>query len=153
MTDQCIAKNSKVEIQSDVAINLFRKRLPSAGCPCKRKSWFDHNVIIRGYVYASSVVHATEIHRRSLIGAHTCMRVYTNSANLMHSLNGSYPNHLRKKYIYVNSIQMLLTCTDCLLNNHVVLSEHRNSCYWKTSAQSGQKMGLAKITQVCKNTF
>ena len=61
-------------------VNLSGKRLPSAGRPCKRKSWFDLNVIIRGYVYASSVVHATEIHLRSLIGARTCMRVYTNSA-------------------------------------------------------------------------
>ena len=38
--------------------------------------------MIRSYVYASSVVHATEIHLRSLIGACTCMRVYTNSAEL-----------------------------------------------------------------------
>ena len=58
------------------------KRLPSAGRPCKRKSWFDHNEIIRGYVYASSVVHATEIHLHSLIGAPTCMRVHMNSAEL-----------------------------------------------------------------------
>ena len=48
----------------------------------EKKSWFDLSVIIRGYVYASSVVHATEIHLRSLIGARTCMRVYTNSAEL-----------------------------------------------------------------------
>ena len=39
-------------------------------------------MIIRGYVYATSVVHATGIHLRSLIGARTCMRVYTNSAEL-----------------------------------------------------------------------
>ena len=57
------------------------KRLPSAGRPCKRKSWFDHE-IIRGYVYASSVVDATEIHLRGLIVARTCMRVYMNSAEL-----------------------------------------------------------------------
>ena len=71
MTDQFIDKNSNVEIKSDVAVNLSGKRLPSAGRPCKRKNWFDLNVIIRGYVYASSVVHATEIHLRSLIGALT----------------------------------------------------------------------------------
>ena len=47
--------------------------LSCPGRPCKRKNWFDHNVIIRGYVYVSSVVHATEIHLPSLIGAHTCM--------------------------------------------------------------------------------
>ena len=75
-------KQSKVEIKSDVAVNLSGKRLPSAGSPCKRKSWFDHNVIIKNYVYASSVVHATEIHLRSLIGTHTCIRVNTNSAEL-----------------------------------------------------------------------
>ena len=73
-------KQSKVEIKSDVAVNLSGKRLPSAGSSCKRKSWFDHNVIIRNYVYTSSIVHATEIHLRSLIG--TCMRVKTNSAEL-----------------------------------------------------------------------
>ena len=54
--------------------------MPSAGRPCKRKSWFDHIEIIRGYVYASSIDQATEIHLRSLIGACTCMRVYTNRA-------------------------------------------------------------------------
>ena len=71
VTDQFIDKNSNVEIKSDVAVNLSGKRLPSAGRPCKRKNWFDLNVIIRGYVYARSVVHATEIHLRSLIGALT----------------------------------------------------------------------------------
>ena len=73
-------KQSKVEIKSDVAINLSGKRLPSAGSLCKRKSWFDHNVIIRNYVYASRVVHATEIHLCSLIGARTCIHVNMNSA-------------------------------------------------------------------------
>ena len=75
-------KKSKVEIKSDVAVNLSGKRLPSAGSLCKRKSWFDHNVIIRNYVYASSVVHATEIHLTSRIGARTCMCVYMNSTEL-----------------------------------------------------------------------
>ena len=42
----------------------------------------DYNEIIRGYVYASSVVHATEIHLRSLIRARTCMGIYTNSTEL-----------------------------------------------------------------------
>ena len=75
-------KQSKIEIKSDVAVNLSGKRLPSAGSQCKRKSWFDHNVIIRNYVYAHSVVHATEIHLPNLIGARTCICVYTNSAEL-----------------------------------------------------------------------
>ena len=75
-------KKSKVEIKSDVAVNLSGKCLPSAGSPCKRKSWFDHNVIVRSYVYATSVVHATEKHLGSLIRARTCMRVYTKSAEL-----------------------------------------------------------------------
>ena len=35
VTDQFNEKNSKVEIKSDVAVNLSRKRLPSAGRPCK----------------------------------------------------------------------------------------------------------------------
>ena len=61
---------------------FLRKRLPSAGRPCKRKSWFDHYEIIRGYVYASSVVDATEIHLHSLFRARTCMRLYTTSAEL-----------------------------------------------------------------------
>ena len=39
-------------------------------------------MIIRSYVYASSVVHASEIQLRSIIGARTFMRVYTNSAEL-----------------------------------------------------------------------
>ena len=87
---QSIEKKSKVEIKSDVAVNLSVKRLPSAGSPCERKSWFDHNVIIRSYVHAGSVVHATEIH----IWAYTRIGL-----NLMRSLNGVYPKRLRKKYI------------------------------------------------------
>ena len=79
---QSNGKKSKVEIKSAVAVNLSGKRLPSAGSPCRRKSWFDHNVMIRIGVYASSVVHATEIHMHSLIGARTCMRIYTNNAEL-----------------------------------------------------------------------
>ena len=39
-------------------------------------------MIIRSYVYASSIVHAGEIYLHSIIGARTCMRVYTNSAEL-----------------------------------------------------------------------
>ena len=49
-------KNSKVEIKSDVAVNLSGKRLPGTGRPCKRKSWFDHHLIIKGCVYVSSIV-------------------------------------------------------------------------------------------------
>ena len=75
------------------------KRLPSAGRPCKRKSWFDHNEIITGYVYASSVVHATEIHLRSLIGARTCMRVYTNSAELDAQSEWGISKSAGEKYI------------------------------------------------------
>ena len=79
---QSMEKKSKVEIKSNVAVNLSGKHLPSAGSPCKRKSWFDHNVIIRSYVYVSRIVHANKIHLRSLIGTHTCMPAYTNSAEL-----------------------------------------------------------------------
>ena len=49
---------------------------------CKRKSWFDQRNNMRLSVYASSVVHATETHLRSLIRACICMRVYTNSGRL-----------------------------------------------------------------------
>ena len=38
-----------------------------------------------------------------------------------------------------------MTWADRLLNNHVVISEHRKS-YRKTSAQSSQKMGFGKTT-------
>ena len=129
------------------------KRLPSAGRPCKRKSWFGHNEIIRGYVYASSVVHATEIHLRSLIGARTCMRVYTNSAELDGQSERGISKSSAEKYICE---QKLTTCADRLPDNHVVISEHRNSYYWKTSAQTSQKMSFGKITppsRVCGNTF
>ena len=104
MTDQFIEKNSKVEIKSDVAVNLSGKRLPSAGRPCERKNCFDLNVIIRGYVYASSVVHATEIHLRSLIGARTCMRVYTNSAELVAQSERGISKSSAEKNIYANSV-------------------------------------------------
>ena len=157
-------KKSKVEIKSDVAVNLSRKRLPSAGSPCKRKSWFDHNVIIRSYVYATSVVHATEIHLRSLIGArtrndittlasyarhvngnfnwgpisrndivsrHAHVCAYTRIAlNLMRSLNEVYPS-AEKIYMRI-ALQKSSTCADRLLDNHVVISEHRKFCYWKS---------------------
>ena len=125
-------KKSKVEIKSDVAVNLSRKRLPSAGSPCKRKSWFDHNVIIRSNVYATSVVHATEIHLRSLIGARTCMRVYTNSAELdAQSERGISKSSAEKIYMRI-ALQKSSTCADRLLDDHVVISEHRKFCYWKS---------------------
>ena len=92
-------KKSKVEIKSDVAVSLSGKRLPSAGSPCKRKSWFDHNVIIRSYVYATRVVHATEIHLHKLIGARTYMRVYTNSAELDAQSERGISKSSAEKYI------------------------------------------------------
>ena len=52
------------------------------------------------YVFASSEVHDTQRHCAALLGhAHVC--AYTRIAlNLMRSLNGAYPNRLRKKRIY-----------------------------------------------------
>ena len=127
-------KKSKVEIKSDVAVNLSGKRLPSAGSPCKRKSWFDHKVIIRSYVYASSVVHATEIHLRSLIGAPTCMRVYTNSAELdAQSERGISKSSAEKIYMRI-ALQKSSTCADRLLDNHVVISGHRKFVTGKVCA-------------------
>ena len=125
-------KKSKVEIKSDVAVNLSGKRLPSAGSPCRRKSWFDHNMIIRSYVYATSVVHATEVHLRSLTGPRTCMRVYTNSAELdAQSGRGISKSSAEKIYIRI-ALQKSSTCADRLLDNHVVISAHRKFCYWKS---------------------
>ena len=125
-------KKSKVEIKSDVAVNLSGKRLPSVGSLCKRKSWFDHNVIIRSYVYVSSVIHATEIHLPSLIGARTCMRVYTNSAELDAQFERGISKSSAEKIDMRIALQKSSTCADRLLDNHVVISEHRKSCYWKS---------------------
>ena len=88
-------------------------------------------MIIRSYVYATSVVHATEIHLRSLIGARTCMRVYTNSAELdAQSERGISKSSAEKIYMRI-ALQKSSTCADRLLDNHVVISEHRKFCYWK----------------------
>ena len=38
----------------------------------------------------------------------------------------------------------LTTCADCLHDNHVVISEHCKSYYWKMYAQTSQKMGFGK---------
>ena len=74
--------------------------------------------------------------------AHVC--AYTRIAlNLMRNLNGAYSNHLRKN-IYTNSTQKLTTCADRLLDKHVVISEHRKSCYLKTS-ENGFRKGNATI--------
>ena len=99
-SDQLIEKkNRRLKLSQMLRSTFPGKRLPSAGRPCKRKSWFDHNEIIRGYVYASSLVHATEIHLRSLIGARTCMRVYTNSAELDERSERGISKASAEKYI------------------------------------------------------
>ena len=68
------------------------------------------------------------------------MRIDTNSAELdVQSEQGISDSSAEK--IHVNSVK-LTTCAGCLLDNHVVISEHRKSCYWKTSVQSSQKMGF-----------
>ena len=65
-------------------------------------------MIIRGNVYASSVVHATEIHLRSLIGARTCMCIYTNSAELdAQSERGISKSSAEKKYICEQRIDFI----------------------------------------------
>ena len=53
--------------------------------------------------------------------------------------------------INVNSVKKLTTCADHLLDNHVVISEHGKSCYWKTSAQSSQKMGSPQSRDLQKH--
>ena len=96
-------------------------------------------MIIRSYVYATSVVHATEIHLRSLIGARTCMRVYTNSAELdAQSERGISKSSAEKIYMRI-ALQKSSTCADRLLDNHVVISEHRKFCYWKCLRSLGRK--------------
>ena len=59
---------------------------------------------------------------------------------LIRSLNGAYPNCLRKK-VYMQSTMCKLSA-----DNHVVISEHRKSCYLKNPAQSDQKMDFRNIT-------
>ena len=97
-------KKLKVEIKSDVAVNFSGKCLLSAGRLCKQKNWFDHNVIIRGYVYAISVVHATEIYLRSLIGVCTCMHIYTNSGELDAQSEWGISKSSAEKNIYASSV-------------------------------------------------
>ena len=70
-SDQLIEKIQRLKLSQMLWSIFLGKRLPSVGRPCKPKSWFDHNVIIRGYVYL-----------RSFIGARTYMCVNMNSAEL-----------------------------------------------------------------------
>ena len=56
--------------------------------------------------------------------AHACASTRI-AINLMRSLNGAYLNRLWKKSIYAKSEYKLTTCADRLLDNHVVISEHR----------------------------
>ena len=68
------------------------------------------------------------------------MRIYTNSAELDAQSEQGISDSSAEK-IHVNSVK-LTTCAGRLLDNHVVISEHHKSCYWKTSVQSSQKMGF-----------
>ena len=94
-----IEKNRRLKLSQMLRSTFPGKPLPSAGLPFKQKSWFDHNEIIRVYVYAGSVVHATEIHLRSLIGAHTCMHEYTNSVELDAQSEWGISKSSAEKYI------------------------------------------------------
>ena len=89
----------------------------------------------------SSVVHATEIHLRSLVGTRTCMHVHTNSVGL----DAQSEQDISKSSSVEKSVYAFMTSADRLLNNHVVISEDRNSCYRKTSAQPNQKMSVREI--------
>ena len=79
------------------------------------------------------------------------MRIYTNSAELDAQSERVISNSSAGK-INVNSVKKLTTCADRLPDNHVVISEPPKSCYWKTSAQSSQKMGSPQL-RVYRNTF
>ena len=58
-------------------------------------------IVLRGPA-ASSIVHATEIHLRSLIGTRTCMRVYMNSAELdAQSERGIFKSSAEKIYMRI----------------------------------------------------
>ena len=69
------------------------------------------------------------------------MRVYTNSAEFDAQSERGISKSSAEKYICE---QKLMTCADRLPDNHVLISEHRNSYYWKTSAQTSQKMSFGK---------
>ena len=56
------------------------------------------------YNYASSVGHATEIPLRSLIGARTCIRVYTKGAELDAQSVRGISKSSAEKNIYANSL-------------------------------------------------
>ena len=94
-----LKKNQRLKLCQMLRSPFPGKRLPSTGRTCKRKSWFDHNEIIRGYVYASSIVHTTEIHLRSLFGACTCTRIHTNSAELDAQSERAISKSSAEKYI------------------------------------------------------
>ena len=55
-------------------------------------------------MHASSVVHATEIHLRSLIGACTYMRIYTNSDGLDAQFERGISKSSAEKSVYANSV-------------------------------------------------
>ena len=70
------------------------------------------------------------------------MRVYTNSAELDAQSERGISKSSAEKYICEKK---WTTCADRLPDNHVVISEHCKSYYWKTSAQTSQKTGFGKI--------
>ena len=74
-----------------------------------------------------------EIHLRSLIGACLCMCLYMNSAVLMRE------NVAEKMYVREQQAQIIRLITTW------IISEHRYSCDWKTSAQSNQKIVSKRI--------
>ena len=75
--------------------------------------------------------------------AHVC--AYTRIAlNLMRSLNEGSKSSAEKIDMRIALLKSS-TCADRLLDNHVVISEHRILLLEK-SAQSSQKMGFGKIT-------
>ena len=84
------------------------------------------------------------------------MGIYTNRAELdAQSERGISKASAEKIYMRI-ALWKSTTPADHLFDNHVVISEHRKSCYWKTSPQSSQKMGFGKITpqsRVGRNTF
>ena len=68
------------------------------------------------------------------------MRVYMNNIGLDAQSEWDISKSSSAKSVYE-----FMTSADRLLSNHVVISEDRNYCYRKTSAQSNQKIGVRKI--------
>ena len=86
----------------------------------------------------------TEIHLHSLVGASTCVPIYMNSAGLDAQSERGISKSSAEKKVYMRIDTEVTTCADCLLDNHVVISEQLEK-----SVKSKQK----NVFQKDKATF